>query len=91
VTDAAGKQLYLATSLMEIDADLVGEIYRSRWQVELFFRWMKCILGCQHLISEKSNGVAIQVYGALIASVLIALWTGKRPNKRIYELAAALS
>jgi len=81
-----GKSMRLATSLMDIDADLVGEIYGSRWTVELFFRWLKCILGCTHLISEQPNGVALQVYAALIASVLIALWTGTRPNKRMFEL-----
>lgn len=35
--------------------------YKYRWTVELFFRWFKCILGCQQLLSTCHNGVAIQV------------------------------
>jgi hypothetical protein len=56
------------------------------WLIELFFRWFKCILGCQHLLSTCHNGVAIQVYLALIASLLIVQWTGSKPNKRTFEM-----
>jgi hypothetical protein len=54
--------------------------------VELFFRWFKCILGCRHLLATDANGVAIQVYGALIASLLIVLWTGRKPTQRTWEM-----
>ena len=60
--------------------------YRYRWQIELFFRWMKCVLGCRHLLSTCQNGVEIQVYMALIASLLITMWTGRKPTKRTYEM-----
>jgi hypothetical protein len=53
---------------------------------ELFFRWFKCILGCRHLLSTCPNGVAIQVYLAVIASLLISLWTGRKPAKRTFEM-----
>jgi hypothetical protein len=52
----------------------------------LFFRWFKCILGCQHLLSTCQNGVTIQVYLALIASLLIVQWTGHKPTKRTFEM-----
>ena len=81
-----GSPMVLCTSLMDIAASLVALIYKHRWTVELFFRWLKCILGCRHLLSEKENGVALQVYAALIASVVLALWTGRKPTKRTYEL-----
>ena len=54
--------------------------------MELFFRWFKCLLGCRHLLSHSENGVPIQVYMALIASLLISLWAGRAPTKRTYEL-----
>ena len=47
--------------------------------------WLKCILGCEHWLAESPQGVAIQVYCALIASVLLALWSGRRPTKRAME------
>ena len=78
--------LLLATDRMDLDADLVALAYRYRWRVELFFRWLKCILGCRHLLSECIQGVTIQVYVAIIASLLISLWTGRKPTKRTYEM-----
>ena len=80
------QQLVLVTNRLDLDADMIALAYRDRWQIELFFRWLKCILGCKHLLSTKPNGVAIQVYTALIASLLITLWTGRKPNKRTYEM-----
>jgi IS4 transposase len=40
-------------------AELVAALYRQRWRIELFFRWMKCILGCRHWLAESSRGVAM--------------------------------
>jgi hypothetical protein len=78
--------LLLVTDRMDLDADLIALGYKFRWSVELFFRWFKCILGCQHLLSTSRNGVTIQVYLAVIASLLISLWTGKKPTKRTFEM-----
>jgi len=80
--------LFLATNLPadEATAALVGLIYRKRWDIELFFRWIKCILGCRHFFAESPQGVAIQLYLALIASLLFQHYSGRRPNKRIMEL-----
>ena len=58
----------------------------GRWTVELFFRWLKCILGCRHLLSTCRNGVTIEVYVTLIASLLITLRTGRKPSKRTFEM-----
>jgi len=87
-TDAQGRPevLLLATDRLDLEADLIALGYKFRWSVELFFRWFKCILGCRHLLSTCANGVEIQVYLALIASLLISLWTGKKPTKRTYEM-----
>lgn len=78
--------LLLATDRMDLDADLIALGYRFRWSVELFFRWLKRILGMRHLIAESANGVRIQVYVAVIASLLLSLWAGKKPTKRTYEM-----
>ncbi len=69
-----------------MSASLVAQLYRQRWQVELFFRWIKCILGCRHWLAESPKGVAIQIYLALIAALLLQLHSGKRPNRRMMEL-----
>jgi len=78
--------LLLATDRLDLEAELVALGYRFRWSVELFFRWFKCILGRRHLLAESQNGVTIQVYVAIIASLLLSLWAGKKPTKRTYEM-----
>ena len=80
--------ILLATRCPAADAppELVATLYRHRWQVELFFRWLKCILGCRHWLAESPRGVAMQCYLALIAAQLLVLHTGRRPGKRQLEL-----
>jgi Transposase DDE domain len=87
-TDSQGRPevLLLATDRLDLDAELVALAYRFRWSVELFFRWFKCILGCRHLLSTSQNGVTIQLYVGVIASLLISLWTGRKPTKRTLEM-----
>lgn len=83
-----GHELILVTNLAPeaLPAELVSELYRKRWQIELFFRWVKCILGCGHWLAESPQGVSLQIYLALIASLLLQLYTGRRPTKRMMEL-----
>ena len=78
--------LLLVSDRQELDAALIALAYKFRWTVELFFRWFKCILGCKHLLSTCQNGVTIQAYLALIASLLVRLWTGRKPTKRTFEM-----
>jgi len=78
--------LLLVTDRMELDAEIVALLYHHRWLVELFFRWFKCVLGFGHLLFESRNGLEIMVYCALIVSLLIALWTGRKPTKRTLEM-----
>jgi Transposase DDE domain len=87
-TDAHGRPeiLLLATSRLDLDAELVALGYCFRWTVELFFRWLKCILGCRHLLANSRDGVTIQIYLAIIASLLITLWVGRKPTIRTLEM-----
>jgi hypothetical protein len=77
---------WLLTDKLELDPELVALGYRYRWTIELFFRWLKCVLGCKQLLPTSANGVALQIYTALIASLLIVLWTGRKPTKRTWEM-----
>jgi IS4 transposase len=85
--DGSVHQLVLVTDRLDLAAELVALAYRYRWSVELFFRWLECILGCRHLLGESLAGVTIQVYVALIAGLVVTLWTGKKPTKRTFEMS----
>lgn len=71
----------LLTNRLDLPAELIGLLYRHRWQIELFFRWLKCVVKLKHFVSESPEGMAIQLYVALIGTLLIALETGTRPSK----------
>jgi hypothetical protein len=73
--------LVIATSLIDLPAELVALIYCYRYSVELFFRFFKQLLGMRHLLSQRQEGVRIQVYCCVIVCMLISLQTGKRPGK----------
>jgi hypothetical protein len=78
--------LRLATNLMDVPADVIALLYHYRWTIEIFFRFFKQILGCRHLLSHSQNGIEIQTYCAIIACMLISLWTGKKPTLRTCEM-----
>ena len=78
--------LRIATDMLDVPSEIIAELYRLRWTIEIFFRMFKQLLGCRHLLSTKQNGVEIQVYAALIACMLILLYTGRTPTKRTFEM-----
>jgi hypothetical protein len=87
VTNRDGSQtdLWLVTDRLDLDADLIALAYKYRWTVELFFRWLKCVLGARHLVAQNANGVLLQMYAALIVCLLLQLRLGCQPTKRTFE------
>ncbi len=78
--------LRIATNLLDPPAEIIGLIFQYRWTIEVFFRFFKHMLGCRHLLSHNQNGIEIQTYCAIIACLLISLWTGRKPTLRTYEM-----
>ena len=81
-----GEMLLMATDRFDLEADVIALIFKHRWAVEIFFRFFKHVLGCRHLLSHNQNGIELQTYAAIIACMLIALWTGRKPTLRTYEM-----
>jgi Transposase DDE domain len=80
------EQLILYTCLLDMPAELIGLIYRYRYVVEHFFFVLKQMLGLRHLLSQRQEGIDIQIYCAMIVCVLIQLISGKKPNKAIRSM-----
>ena len=83
-----GTVLRLVTDRMDLPPEVIGLIYECRWQIEIFFRMFKHLLGCRHLLSYSEDGIRLQTYAAILACLLIALWTGRKPTIRTYEMLA---
>ncbi len=78
--------IILYTNLTELPAELIALIYRYRYTVELFFRIFKQLLGMRHLLSQRQEGIDIQIYCALIVCILIQQISGKKPNKAMRNM-----
>lgn len=85
------KTLRLITNLVDVSASVIAQLYRWRWQVELFFRWLKCFGNFTHLISHTREGVLMQLYVAIIAALLMYLHTGHRPSKYLFVLMSQVA
>jgi hypothetical protein len=74
-TDRVGQaqKVRLLTDRLDLPAETIAILYRYRWQVELFFRWLKCLANLRHFFSESQNGITLQLYIVLIATLLLAL------------------
>jgi hypothetical protein len=80
------KTLRLITNVLDAPAKVIAQLYRWRWQIELFFRWLKCFAGFNHLISHCREGVLLHFYTAVIGAMLTYLHSGCRPSKYLFVL-----
>lgn len=74
-------QVILLTNLTEPAARVIGAIYRLRWQIELFFKWLKCWAGFDQMLSRDPKALTLHFYVAVIATLLTHLKTGRRVSK----------
>jgi len=82
----SGRSVRLLTSLLDVPARIIGKLYRHRWTIELFYRWLKCVARVRHLISDSRNGVTLQFYAAMIAVLAGYIVTGTKPGLYEYNM-----
>jgi IS4 transposase len=68
-----GKMLRIVTNDLTASAEEIADLYKQRWQIELFFRWIKQTLRIKHFIGVSENAVRIQIAVALIAYLILRL------------------
>lgn len=69
-----GQLLYFVTNIKKMDANGITNIYKSRWDIEVFFRFLKQELNLKHFTSYSINGTKVMLYVQLIAAMLIMLY-----------------
>ena len=73
VDPETGNVLVFVTNQFDLDALIVAQIYRRRWAIELFFRWLKQHLRLRGFYSTTFNGVRVQIWSAISAYLLVAI------------------
>lgn len=71
--DLEGNQIVIITNDFKMSAEEIGDIYRYRWQIELFFKWIKQHLHVKHFYGLTRQAVEMQLYIALIAYCLLKI------------------
>lgn len=85
------REFVYLTNAKHIPALQVAELYKNRWQVELFFKWLKQHLKIKKFWGTSENAVKIQVYSAIIAYCLVAIMQhDMKLNRSTYEVLQIL-
>ena len=70
---STGKTIRILTNDLDAPASEIADLYKQRWQIELFFKWIKQNLRIRHFLGTSENAVRIQIFVALIAYLLLRL------------------
>ena len=86
------KKFIFFTNAQTISSVMVAEIYHNRWQIELFFKWIKQHLKIKKFLGTSENAVRIQIYSTIIAYYMMAIVQKKMNVERsIYEMLQIVS
>jgi hypothetical protein len=89
---ATGKSVVLLTNHFSLPALTIAKLYRSRWEIELFFKWIKQHLRIKAFYGTSENAVKTQIWIAVCVYVLVAIVKKRlRLNASLYELLQILS
>src|SRR5690625_4592988 len=84
ILDTKGNELTLLTNRFDLSADEIADIYKSRWAIELFFKWMKQHLSIKKFYGHSEQAVHNQVYVAMIVYCLNVLAQLNTKSSRSY-------
>ena len=92
IDSESGRKFIFFTNALDISSLKVAELYHNRWQIELFFKWLKQHLKIKKFWGETENAVRIQIYTAITAYCMMAI-VQKKMNlgRSIYEMLQLVS
>ena len=90
--DQTGEEIFFLSNSQELSAYEIAMIYKSRWEIEIFFKFLKQELNIEHLVSRDPNGIRVMMYMTLITSILIIAFRklNKLTSYKIAKLRFAL-
>ena len=77
--DSSGEPICFVTNMLKEDAYLIASWYKQRWEIEIFFKFIKQHLNVKHLVSRTENGIKVMIYMTMILAILILAY--KKINK----------
>jgi hypothetical protein len=74
INKGTGEVMYFITNIDDLKASEITEIYKMRWDIEVFFRFLKQELNFKHLVSRTQNGILVMIYMTLITAMLLMVY-----------------
>ena len=78
---AEGKSIFFLTNVWDLSAAQIAQIYKSRWDIEVLFRFMKQEMNLTHFVCNDPNAIEVMLYCSMIASMLILIFKKKNNIK----------
>jgi len=85
VIKESNEEIYFITNNFDLSPYEIADIYKKRWEIEVFFKFLKQELNFKHLINRSHNGIKVMVYMTLILSILITVYK-KENNLSGYKI-----
>lgn len=80
--------IYFITNYMDVSASEIAAIYKQRWEIEVFFKFLKQHLNLKHIVSRNENAMKVMIYMTMILAILILVY--KKENRIIGHKIAKL-
>jgi hypothetical protein len=81
-----GKKIFFLTNIRFLDAQTIAQIYRQRWDIEVFFRFIKQEMNATHFVCNDINAIQVMIYCTLIVAMLILIYM-KQNDIKSYKIA----
>lgn len=92
VDPESGEPVTFMTNNFELDATTIAELYKSRWQIETFFKWIKQNLKIKSFLGTSKNAVMTQIWAAMIYYLLLSFIKFQTKCKHsLHELTRIIS
>jgi len=79
ISKTSKETMFFLTNIEDLPADVITDIYKQRWDIEVFFKFIKQHLHFKHFFSYSENGIKVMMYMSMITAVLLLLY--KQENK----------
>lgn len=86
ISKKTNKKLFFLTNILDLSAEQIAEIYHMRWDIEVFFRFMKQEMSLAHFVSYDLNAIQVMIYATLITAMLVLVYK-KENDLASYKLA----
>ena len=82
---STNEPIFFITNIKDISPTEITTIYKSRWEIEIFFKFIKQELNFSHLLNRSENGIKVMLYTTMIASILLLVYK-KKNNLKGYKI-----